>query len=169
MEGGDHLLTRLQQANAGYAATFEHADLDALPGRSLAIVTCMDARLPVLDALGLEVGEAHVIRNAGGVVTDDVLRSLVLSQRRLGTSHIILIHHTGCGVEGFDEDALREELAAETDTAPPWQPATFDDPYEDVRDSLRRLRKSSLLRHRESIYGFVYDVGTGRLAEVVAD
>ena len=155
--------------NEAHAASFEGADLPAAPARRVAIVACMDARLDVSRALGLRNGDAHVIRNAGGVVTDDVIRSLCLSQRALGTREIMLIHHTKCGVQGLDEAALRADLVSEVGVAPTWSVETFADVEEDVRQSMRRLEASPFVPYTDHMRGFVYDVDTGHLIEVLAD
>ena len=151
--------------NADYATTFKYADLPVAPGLRLAVVACMDARLDPLDILGLDNGDAHVIRNAGGVVTDDVIRSLCLSQRALGTREIILLHHTGCGVQGLDEARLRSDLMAEVGVAPSWSVESFADPMADVIQSIRRLQLSPFVPHTEHVRGFVYNVDDGTLAE----
>ncbi len=162
------LIEQLLERNEDHAASHRLAGLPAEPAQQLAVVACMDARLDVLSALGLEVGDAHVIRNAGGIVTDDVIRSLVLSQRRLGTSEIVVLHHTRCGVEGLDEAALERELVAEAGEAPAWAAGAFPDVYADVTASLEGLRTCPFLPRRELVRGFVYDVETGRLHEVSA-
>lgn len=136
------------------------------PARSLAIVACMDCRMDLFDMLGLASGDAHVIRNAGGVITDDVIRSLVLSQRAMGTEGIVLVHHTDCGLSKVSEDAMRRELEAETGIRPTWAFDAFVDPYEDVAQSIRRLRASPFLPNTDHISGFVYDVESGLLHEV---
>jgi carbonic anhydrase len=141
--------------------------LPAPPQLRVAVVACMDARIDVHRALGLEPGEAHVIRNAGGVVTDDVIRSLAISQRRLGTTAVMLIHHTGCGMAGLDESSLRQELTdAAGGQAPPFGLGGFADVEADVRESLRRVQDSPYLAHRDIVRGFVLDVESGRLSEV---
>lgn len=143
----------------------DHHD-EGEPSRHLAIVTCMDARLDILSLLGIGNGEAHVIRNAGGVVTDDVIRSLCLSQRALGTDHIILVHHTRCGVSGLDEAALKTDLEAEIGIKPPWSFEGFGDPVSDVVQSANRIRLSPFVPHTDHISGFVYDVDTGQVVPV---
>jgi carbonic anhydrase len=155
--------------NADYVEQFSDQDLPAAPGRNLAVVACMDARLDVSRVLGLRNGDAHVIRNAGGVVTDDVIRSLTLSQRALGTREIVLVHHTRCGLQGVDEEGFRRELAAEVGITPSWSLEGFDDVEEDVRQSMHRLRMSPFLPHKDHIRGFVYEVETGRVREVLDD
>jgi carbonic anhydrase len=142
-------------------------DLGPRPSRELAVVTCMDCRLDVLGTLGLEPGEAHVLRNAGGVVTDDVIRSLAISQRRLGTREVWLVHHTECGMEGLDEGEFLEELREAAPGKPPlFTIRSFDDLEEDVRESVRRVRGSDFLPHREAVRGFVYEVDAHRLREI---
>ena len=156
----------LLEANAGYAATFADGKLGAAPTRHVAVVTCMDARLDVVALLGLRNGEAHVLRNAGGVVTDDIVRSLAISQRKLQTREIVLIHHTGCGMATFGDDDFKAELQDETGLKPAWAVETFADPVDDTRQSLRRVRTSPFLAHTDAVRGFVYDVTTGALTEV---
>ena len=155
--------------NRAHAASFSDGDLQVEPTRSLAIVTCMDSRIDAFAVLGLGNGEAHIIRNAGGVVTDDVVRSLCLSQRLLGTTEIILVHHTDCGLQKVDEQAFRDELAAEVGIKPWWSLETFADPYEDVRQSIQRLYMTPFIRHKGYISGFVYDVTDGLLHSVGLD
>ncbi len=156
----------LLRNNAAYAEGFDAGGLGAPPARQVAIVACMDARLDVYRMLGLREGEAHVIRNAGGVVTDDVIRSLMISQRKLGTQEIVLIHHTQCGMTSFSEDAEKAEILGETGIRPPFALEAFDDPHDDVRQSMRRIRASPFISRKETIRGFVYDVDSGRLEEV---
>lgn len=156
----------LLRNNEAYAASFTLGDLPARPSRGLAVVTCMDARLDVHRILGLREGEAHILRNAGGVVTEDVLRSLVISQRLLGTREIMLILHTECGMLTFQDDALRKQIQAETGIRPPFAFEAFQDLEEEVRQSIRRIRSCPFLPHRETVRGFIYDVRTGRLREV---
>ena len=155
----------LLAGNAAFAQDFDGAGMPAAPARRLAVVACMDARLDVPRILGLRAGEAHVIRNAGGVVTDDVIRSLCLSQRLLDTREVVLVHHTGCGLQLLDEHQFLSELEAETGVRPSWPLDAFADPYEDVAESIRRLRSSPFLPHKDHIRGFVYDVADGRLHE----
>ena len=152
--------------NAGYAPTYP-ADLPLPPGRKLAVVACMDARLDVYSTLGLEPGESHVIRNAGGVVTEDVLRSLAISQNLLGTREIILIHHTDCGMLTFTDDEFKRSIQDEIGIKPEWAAEAFPDVEEDVRQSLRRIEASPFVTRHESLRGFVFDVATGRLTEVL--
>ncbi|HEY2166877.1 MAG TPA: carbonic anhydrase, partial [Jatrophihabitantaceae bacterium] len=136
------------------------------PGRHLAVVACMDSRLDLFAALGLHVGDAHVIRNAGGIATDDVLRSLAISQRLLGTRQIVLVHHTECGMLGFDDEAFRAELRAESGQQPSWNVPGFTDVTVDLRSSMARVRDCPWLPHRDAVRGFVFDVTTGHLNEV---
>lgn len=152
--------------NAAYARQFADAGLALAPRRRMAIVACMDSRMDIFEMLGLAHGDAHVIRNAGGVVTDDVVRSLVLSQRQLGTREILLIHHTNCGLQTITEDAFKTQLEAECGIKPWWAVECFTDPYADVRQSINRLRHSPFVRHKDHIRGFVYDVADGRLHDV---
>ena len=149
--------------------TFDAEDLPAAPARKLAVIACMDARLHPEKILGLEIGDAHVIRNAGGVVTDDAIRSLLISQRLLGTEEIILIHHTDCGMLTFSDDAVKRDIEKETGVRPPFALEAFADLEEDVRQSIRRIHASPFIARKESIRGFVYDVRTGALNEVSAD
>lgn len=159
----DELLTN----NAGHVEVFDGADRPGAPTRNLAVVTCMDCRVEPLALLGIEIGEAHILRNAGGVVTDDVIRSLCLSQRFLGTREIVLVHHSACGLQGIDEAKLRAELQAEVGVAPAWAVDGFADAHDDVRQSMRRLETSPFLAHKDHIRGFVYDVANGGLDEVL--
>jgi carbonic anhydrase len=152
--------------NESYAASFDKGDLPVPPGRKVAIIACMDARLNVYGMLGLSEGEAHVIRNAGGVVTDDAIRSLAISQRLLGTEETILLHHTECGMLSFTDDAFREQIQSDTGIKPPWSPESFTDLDADVRSSMGRIRTSPFLPHTDAVRGFVYDVKSGRLREV---
>ena len=160
---------RLVEHNAIFADGFDPGSLAPEPTRRLAVVACMDSRLALPSILGLADDEAHVIRNAGGVLTDDVIRSLCLSQRYLGTREIVLVHHTDCGLQKVNEAEFRTEIEAEVGAVPTWALAAFDDPYDDVRESIRRLRSSPFLAHTDHIRGFVYDVDTGRLHEVDPD
>jgi carbonic anhydrase len=162
METIDELLAN----NQAFAASLPARHLDVQPSRRLAVVTCMDSRLDVFAALGLGDGEAHVLRNAGGVITDDVIRSLAVSQRRLGTRETMLIHHTDCGMQSLSDDGFRAELQAATGVAPAWAIESFSDVDADVRQSILRVRRSAFLPHRERVRGFVYDVDTHRLREV---
>jgi carbonic anhydrase len=151
--------------NRRYAESFGGA-LPLPPSAGVAVVACMDARLNVYSILGLAEGEAHVIRNAGGVVTDDEIRSLAISQRLLGTTEIILIHHTDCGMLTFTDDGFKAAIENETGIKPPWAAEAFSDLDEDVRQSIRRIKASPFIPHTESVRGFVFDVATGRLNEV---
>jgi carbonic anhydrase len=151
--------------NDAYARTFS-GPLPLPPARHTAVVACMDARLDVYRILGLHEGDSHVIRNAGGVVTDDAIRSLVISQRLLGTNEIVLIHHTDCGMLTFTDDALRAQIAAETGFKPPYALNAFDDLAADVRAGIARIKADPHLLHRDRVRGFIFDVATGRLNEV---
>jgi carbonic anhydrase len=156
------------QSNARYAESFTKGDLPMPPGRKLAVVACMDARLDVHKILGLEEGDAHVIRNAGGVVTEDAIRSLAISQRLLGTEEIILIHHTDCGMLTFTDDAVKAQIEADTGIRPPFALEAFPDVARDVRQSIARVKASPFVPRKDQVRGFVYDVHTGRLNEVAA-
>jgi carbonic anhydrase len=151
--------------NAEYASAFK-GPLPLPPSKQVAVVACMDARLDVYRILGLNEGEAHVIRNAGGVVTDDVIRSLAISQRLLGTREIILIHHTDCGMLTFTDDDFKRTIQEETGVRPPWAPEAFPDLAEDVRQSLRRIEGSPFVTKHVSVRGFVFDVASGKLEEI---
>lgn len=151
--------------NERYAAAFGEL-LPMPPARHVAVVACMDARVNVYGALGLREGEAHVIRNAGGVITEDVIRSLAISQRLLGTREIILIHHTDCGMLTFTDDAFKASIEAETGMKPGWAAESFSDLDADVRQSIARVKHSPFLPHAGAVRGFVFDVATGRLREV---
>lgn len=152
--------------NAAYRASLPEAHLDVKPRRQLAVVACMDSRLDVFAALGLEHGEAHILRNAGGVITDDVVRSLAISQRRLGTREVMLIHHTDCGLQQITDDGFRDELREATGVAPAFAIESFTDVDADVRQSILRVRRSPFLLHTDAVRGFVYDVDTHALREV---
>ncbi|MFF2505367.1 beta-class carbonic anhydrase [Streptomyces sp. NPDC058067] len=156
---------RLVEANQRYAAAFADPGMDAHPVLRVAVVACMDARLDLHDALGLELGDCHTIRNAGGVVTDDVIRSLTISQRALGTRSVVLIHHTGCGLESITEE-FRHELEMEVGQRPAWAVEAFRDVDQDVRQSMQRVRTSPFMLHTEDVRGFVFDVTTGLLREI---
>jgi carbonic anhydrase len=162
------VIDELVANNAGFAAGLPDRHLDLHPRRQLAIVTCMDSRLDVFAALGLGDGEAHVLRNAGGVITNDVIRSLAVSQRRLGTREVMLIHHTDCGMQKLSDDGFRAELQEATGIAPAFAIESFADVDADVRQSILRVRQSPFLPHRDHVRGFVYDVDTHRLREVSA-
>jgi carbonic anhydrase len=157
---------QLLRNNEAAAKTFKKGHLPVPPSRKTAVLACMDARLDVHKILGLEEGEAHVIRNAGGVVTDDAIRSLVISQRLLGTEEIILIHHTDCGMLTFTDDDLKDKIEAETGIRPRFSFETFSDLDEDVTEQIARIRASPFVPLKNQIRGFVYDVKTGRLREV---
>lgn len=152
--------------NAVYAADFHDDELQVEPTRRMAVVACMDSRIDTFAVLGLANGEAHIIRNAGGVITDDVIRSICLSQRFLGTREIVLIHHTDCGLQKVDETQFREDLDAELGIKPWWSLEAFTDPYDDVRQSIQRLYLTPFIPHKDDIRGFVYDVTDGLLHEV---
>jgi len=155
--------------NRAFAESRPDRHLDVRPSRGLAIVTCMDSRLDVFAALGLGDGEAHVLRNAGGVITDDVIRSLSISQRKLGTREVMLIHHTDCGMQKITDDGFRMELQETTGVAPAFAIESFADVEEDVRQSIRRVLSSPFIPHRDNVRGFVYDVDTHRLREIEVD
>jgi len=157
----------LRNAEA-YAASFDKGDLPLPPSRKVAVIACMDARLNVYGLLGLHEGDAHVIRNAGGVVTDDEIRSLSISQRLLGTEEIILIHHTDCGMLTFTDDDFRNAVQVETGIKPEWAAEAFSDLDEDVRQSIARIKASPFIPKTDAVRGFVYDVHTGELREVGA-
>ncbi len=152
--------------NESYAENFTKGGKPMPPAKKVSIVACMDARIETGRLLGLEEGDAHVIRNAGGVVTDDVIRSLAISQRLLGTQEIILIHHTDCGMLTFRDDEVKAQIEADTGLRPPFALEAFSDPADDVRQSIRRIQASPFVPHKDEIRGFVYDVETGRLNEV---
>jgi carbonic anhydrase len=161
MSATDELL----ENNQRYAESFS-GQLPLPPSRALAVIACMDARLNVYAILGLAEGEAHVIRNAGGVVTDDEIRSLAISQRLLGTREIILIHHTDCGMLTFTDDDFKAAIQADTGIKPPWAAEAFGDLEGDVRQSIARIKASPFVPHTDSVRGFVFDVATGKLNEV---
>ena len=156
----------LLQRNEGYAAGFAAGGRHAPPALGLAVVACMDARLNVPALLGIGEGDAHVIRNAGGVVTDDAIRSLVISQRLLGTREVMLIHHTDCGMMTFRDDDVKDAIQADTGLRPAFALEAFSDLDGDVRQSMARIQASPFIPHKEQVRGFVYDVATGRLREV---
>nr|AQT39401.1 putative carbonic anhydrase b-CA(1)-2 [Streptomyces sp.] len=162
---GRTVTDRLVDANHRYAAGFGDPGMDARPVLQVAVVACMDARLDLHGALGLALGDCHTIRNAGGVVTDDVIRSLTISQRALGTRSIVLIHHTGCGLESLTED-FRHELEMEVGQRPAWAVEAFRDVEQDIRQSMQRVRTSPFLPHTDDVRGFVFDVKTGLLREI---
>jgi carbonic anhydrase len=156
----------LLQNNERYAESFDKGNLPLPPARGVAVVACMDARLDVHKILGLEEGDAHVIRNAGGVITDDEIRSLAISQRLLGTREIILIHHTDCGMLTFGEDEVKRQIQEEVGMKPHFSLESFSNLEEDVRQSIRRIQASPFVPHKDSVRGFIYEVETGRLREV---
>lgn len=158
----DELLANNERFSAGLPV--RHLEVE--PTRRLAIVTCMDSRLDVFNALGLQEGEAHILRNAGGVITDDVIRSLSVSQRRLGTREVMLIHHTDCGMQKLTDDGFRAELQEATGVAPPFAIESFDDVEANVRQSVLRVRRSEFIPHGDDARGFVYDVDTHALREI---
>jgi carbonic anhydrase len=153
--------------NEQYLQGFDKGDLPMPPAKGVAVVACMDARLHVSKMLGLREGDAHIIRNAGGVVTDDAIRSLAISQRLLGTREIILIHHTDCGMLTFTDDEFRRQIQEDTGVRPEWAAEAFPDLDEDVRQNIARIRASPFLPHKDDVRGFVYDVESGRLREVM--
>src|SRR3954467_10693129 len=156
----------LLRNNEAFAAGFDRGGLEAPPSRRVAVLACMDARLDVYRLLGLHEGEAHVIRNAGGVVTDDEIRSLAISQRLLGTKEIVLIHHTDCGMLTFTDEELLGAIEQETGVRPTWSCETFTDLEDDVRALVKRITDSPFIPEKGSVRGFVFDVATGRLSEV---
>ena len=159
-------VSELLAANATFARSYTSSELPVEPARKLAVVTCMDARIDAFAVLGLRNGESHIIRNAGGVITDDVIRSLCLSQRFLGTREIVLVHHTDCGLQRVDEREFRDDLERELGVKPWWSLESFRDPYRDVRQSMQRVRMTPFIPCKEFISGFVYDVTDGRLHPV---
>jgi carbonic anhydrase len=156
----------LLRNNEAYAESFEKGGLPLPPAKGVAVVACMDARLDVHKILGLEEGDAHVIRNAGGVITDDEIRSLAISQRLLGTREIILIHHTDCGMLTFTDDELKQQIHEDVGIKPHFPMESFSDLEEDVRQSVARIQASPFVPNKDAVRGFVYEVGTGRLREV---
>jgi len=157
---------RLLDNARAYAERFDKADLSMPPSKKVAVLACMDARVVPSRILGLNEGEAHILRNAGGVVDDDAISSLAISQSLLGTEEIILIHHTDCGMLTFTDDELADKLEQETGQRPSWRAHAFSDVEQDVRDSIARLQESPFIPNKDSIRGFVYDVKTGGLSEV---
>lgn len=162
MSATDHLL----HENESYAATFPGAR-PLRPKLRTTVIACMDSRLDLFGALGLEIGDAHLIRNAGGLPTDDVLRSLALSQRRLGTREVVLIHHTDCGMQNFDDAAFRAQLAVDSGVEPPWNVPGFTDIRAAMQHSLKVVRTCGWIAHRDEVRGFVFDVATARMDEIV--
>jgi carbonic anhydrase len=159
-------IDRLLENAQAYAERFDKQDLSMVPSKRVAVLACMDTRLIPSRILGLNEGEAHILRNAGGVVTDDAIRSLSLSQNLLGTEEIILLHHTECGMLGFTDEEYADRMEAETGERPEWSAHAFSDLEQDVRDSIARLRESPFIPNKDSIRGFVFDVKTGELREV---
>src|ERR1700755_231987 len=157
------VIDEVVENNERYAAGFDKGDLALPPARKLAVLACMDARLDVHKILGLEEGDAHVIRNAGGVATDDAIRSLTISQRLLGTTEIILIHHTDCGMLTFKDDAVKAQIEADTGIRPPFALEAFTDLDADVRQCIARIKASPFIPHRDAVSGFVYEIESGRL------
>ena len=162
MSTTDELLQNAER----YAQDFDKGDLPLPPAKGVAVVACMDARINPYGILGLSEGDAHVIRNAGGVITDDEIRSLAISQHLLGTSEVILIHHTDCGMLTFSDEQFADQLEQASGQRPSWSANTFQDLDDDVRESIRRIKDSPFIPNKESVRGFVYDVETGRLTEV---
>ncbi len=156
----------LLRNNEAYAASFDKSDLPMPPGKQIAVVACMDARIDTHRLLGLSEGDAHVIRNAGGVITDDVIRSLVISQRLLGTKEVVLIHHSDCGMLTFKDDEVKAGIEADTGVRPWFALEAFPNLEDDVRQSISRLRSSPFISDKIPVRGFVFDVKTGRLNEV---
>jgi carbonic anhydrase len=167
-DGSSSVTDRLVEANGRYSAGFTDPGMDARPVLKVAIVACMDARLDLHAALGLELGDCHTIRNAGGIVTDDTIRSLTISQRALGTRSVVLIHHTGCGLQTLTED-FRTDLEREVGQRPTWAVESFTDVNQDVRQSMERVRTSPFLAHKDDVRGFVFDVHTGLLREITKE
>ena len=159
-------IDKLLENNARYAGSFDKGDLPLPPGLQLAVVACMDARIDTHSLLGIAEGDAHVIRNAGGVITDDAIRSLTISQRLLGTTSIMLIHHTDCGMLTFRDDDVKDAITADTGIRPAFALEAFGDLEEDVRQSIARIQASPFIPNKDDVRGFVYDCSTGRLNEV---
>jgi len=159
----------LVAGNQRFADAFAPEGLEVSPTRQMAVVTCMDSRMDIFALLGLGNGEAHIIRNAGGVITDDVIRSLCLSQRKLGTREVVLVHHTDCGLQQVSEDSMRAEIARDIGIKPWWAFESFEDPYVDVRQSMKRLQLTPFIPYKDNVRGFVYEVTTGLLREVLLD
>jgi carbonic anhydrase len=161
MSAIDHLI----HANESYAAAFP-GPRPLRPKLRMTVIACMDSRLDLFGALGLDIGDAHLIRNAGGQITDDVLRSLALSQRSMGTREVVIVHHTECGMLGLDDDAFRAELTAESGQHPPWRVPGFTDLPADVRASIAAVRECPWIPHRDDVRGFVFDVATAEIEEI---
>ena len=162
MSATDQLLANADR----HAASFRSGDLPRRPALPVAIVACLDARMNLYSIFGLEDGQANLIRNAGGIVTDDTIRSLVISQRLLGTREIVVLHHTDCGMTAIDDDGFAAELEADSGVRPPWSAGSFSDPYSHVRESIAKLKSSPFIPEKGSVRGFVYDVATGKVTEV---
>jgi carbonic anhydrase len=158
----------LLKNNEEYARGFDKGDLPLPPAKGVAVVACMDARLDVHAMLGLELGDAHIIRNAGGVITDDEIRSLLISQRLLGTTEVILVHHTDCGMLTFSDDEVADQIESDTGVRPPFPLESFPDLDGNVRDSMEKIKTNPFIPNKNSVRGFVYEVETGRLREVPA-
>jgi carbonic anhydrase len=156
----------LLRNNEAYAASFDHEDLPARPGMKVAVVACMDARLDPARALGLNEGDAHVIRNAGGVVTEDAIRSLAISQHHLGTEEIVLLHHTQCGMQTFTDEDFADARERSRGQRPAWPAGTFNDVEQDLRESISRIMECPFIPRKDSVRGFVYAVESGRIHEV---
>ena len=163
------VIDQLLENNSRYADGFDKGDLPLPPARNLAVVACMDARLDVHKILGISEGDAHVIRNAGGVVSDDAIRSLVISQRLLGTTAIVLIHHTDCGMLTFRDDDVKDAIEADTGLRPSFSMEAFGNLEQDIRQSISRIQANPFIPNKDQVRGFVYDCATGRLNEVSAD
>jgi carbonic anhydrase len=159
-------IDELLASAAAYAAAFDKGDLPLVPARKLAILACMDSRMDLFGLLGLQEGDAHMLRNAGGLVTDDAIRSLAISQRAMGTREIMLIHHTNCGMLDYDDEQFKRAIFEETGAEPAWAPESFPDAYEDVRTSVARIKATPFIPYRDNVRGFVYEVETGTLREV---
>ncbi len=155
----------LKNARA-YAESFDKGDLPMPPGLGVAVVACMDARVNIYGILGLSEGDAHVIRNAGGVISEDTIRSLAISQRLLGTTELILIHHADCGMRTFSDEQFQAQIETETGIRPAWNPEAFADSAADVRQSINRIKASPFLPHTDQVRGFVYHDKTGTLTEI---
>src|SRR5256714_13925881 len=162
------VIDQLLENAESYATRFDRGELPLPPARKVAVVACMDARLNPYGLLGLQEGDAHVIRNAGGVVSEDVIRSLAISQRLLGTREIVLIHHTDCGMLTFTDDQVKAQIEADTGIRPPFALEAFANPEQDVKQSMARIAASPFVPHKDQVRGFVYDVSSGRLNEVGA-
>lgn len=162
------VIEQLLENNSRYADGFDKGDLPLPPACNLAVVACMDARLDVHKILGISEGDAHVIRNAGGVVSDDAIRSLVISQRLLGTTAIVLIHHTDCGMLTFRDDDVKDAIEADTGLRPSFSMEAFGNLEQDVRQSISRIQANPFIPNKDQVRGFVYDCSTGRLNEVAA-